>query len=317
MQLPNKTINAEFQILGFSIFMSMPIVSFFVLLTIYIFNLLGNLLIIIITRISSHLNKPMYFFICNLSIVDIGFTSVTLPKMLAIIASQKNTISFVGCITQMYFFLAIGVTESFLLALMSYDRYIAICRPLRYFVIMKTDDCTCMVLGCWLCGLLSVLLPVIIISRLPFCNSYTINHFFCDISPVIQLSCSDIHNLEMFIFFTAIVVILGTFSIIVLSYMLILQNILHIPSSTGKSKTFSTCASHLTAVMLYYGTIIFMYIRPKSKSNLDLDKQTSVFYSIITPTLNPMVYSLRNREMKYALIKLFRRQQYFSCNIKF
>ncbi|KAM4707050.1 olfactory receptor 6M1-like [Discoglossus pictus] len=208
--------------------------------------------------------------------------------------------------TQMYFFLAIGVTESFLLAIMSYDRYVAICNPLRYSLIMRSGNCILMVMGCWLSGLLSVLLPVIIISRLPFCQSHAINHFFCDISPVIQLSCSDIHYLEMFIFFTAVVVILGTFSAIVLSYFCILQNLLRISSSIGKKKTFSTCASHLTAVLIYYGTIIFMYIRPKSKSNLDLDKQTSVFYSIITPTLNPMIYSLRNSEMKIALRKLFR-----------
>ncbi|XP_053555866.1 olfactory receptor 6M1-like [Bombina bombina] len=284
----------------------MPTASFFVLLSVYIFNWLGNILVIILIRISSHLKTPMYFFICNLSIVDICFTTVTLPKMLAIIASQKNTISFVGCITQMYFFFAIGTTESFLLAVMSYDRYVAICRPLRYFVMMQTDDCTFMVLGCWLCGLLSILFPVIFISRLPFCHSYIINHFFCDISPVIRLSCSDIHNIEIFIFFLAIVLILGTFSMIIISYIIILQNILRIPSSTGKKKTFSTCVSHLSSVLIYYGTLMFIYVRPKSKSSLDQDKQTSLFYSLITPTLNPMVYSLRNKDMKTALIHLLR-----------
>ncbi|XP_053555867.1 olfactory receptor 6M1-like [Bombina bombina] len=310
MKLPNQTNNIEFQLFGFSVFIYMPVASFFVLLSVYIFNLLGNLFIIIVTRISSHLKTPMYFFICNLSIVDICLTTVTLPKMLAIIVSTKKSISFIGCITQMYFFLAIGVTESTLLSVMSYDRYVAICQPLRYSIMMKMDDCMYMAIGCWLCGLFIVLLPVIIISRLPFCHSYIVNHFFCDLSPVIQLSCSDIHNLEMFNFFTAIVVILGTFSIIFMSYLRILQTILNIPSSIGKKKSFSTCASHLTAVMIYYGSLVFMYIRPKSKSNLDLDKQTSVFYSIITPTLNPMVYSLRNHDMKNAFIKLFQRKKY-------
>ncbi|XP_075424045.1 olfactory receptor 6M1-like [Ascaphus truei] len=306
MQWVNQTRVVEFTILGFPGLMTAPVFSFLILLIIYIFNVVGNTLIIIVTRMDPHLHKPMYFFLGNLSFVDISFTTVTLPKMLAIFISQKKTISFAGCMTQMYIFLAVGVTESFLLAVMSYDRYVAVCNPLKYTLIMRSGLCILMVLGCWLCGFLSVLLPVTIISRLPFCQSHVINHFFCDISPVIQLSCSDIHHLEMLIFFTAAIVILGPFSVILMSYVCILLKILHISSATGKKKTFCTCASHLTAVLIYFGTIIFMYIRPKSKSNLDLDKQTSVFYSVIIPMLNPLIYSFRNIEIKNALRKLLR-----------
>ncbi|XP_063312547.1 olfactory receptor 5G9-like [Pelobates fuscus] len=301
MLLTNQTENLEFQFLGFSFLVTSPIFSFLFFLVIYIFNISGNTVIIIITRLDAYLQKPMYFFLGNLSLVDISFTTTTLPKLLNTILAQEKTISFVGCIMQMYFFLAVGVTESFLLAVMSYDRYVAICNPLRYTMVMKQEACTFMVLGCWMIGLLSVLPPVVIISKLPFCQSHVINHFFCDISPVIQLSCSDVHNLEMFIFFTAAMVILGTFSVIVISYVHILRSILSITTQTGKKKAFSTCASHLTSVLIYFGTIIFMYIRPKSKSNLDLDKTTSVFYSIVTPTLNPLIYSFRNNEMKSAL----------------
>ncbi|KAM5191640.1 olfactory receptor 6M1-like [Mantella aurantiaca] len=238
-----------------------------------------------------------------------SFTSVTLPKTMQLILSQRKNICFVCCFAQMYFFLAVGVAESFLLALMSYDRSLAICNPLRYHSIMTRGLCTILVLGCWFGVFSSVLLPVILISKLPFCQSHDINHFFCDVSPIIQLACSDIRQLEKVIFFTAIIVILGSFSVIVISYLWILVTILEITTSTGKKKTFSTCSSHLTAISIYFGTIIFMYIRPKSKSNLDMDKQTAVFYSVVTPTLNPFIYTLRNNEFKISLKKLFKRKK--------
>ncbi|XP_040275646.1 olfactory receptor 6N1-like [Bufo bufo] len=311
MEFTNLTYEVEFRILGFSGLMATPILSFFIILIIYIFNVVGNSLIIVVTNMDTSLYKPMYFFLGNLSLVDMSFTTVTLPKTMEIFLSAKKTICFACCIMQMYFFLSVGVTESFLLALMSYDRYLAICNALQYTRIMTNRVCIFMVLGCWISGLFSILLPVIFISRLPFCKSHDINHFFCDLSPVIQLSCSNTKILEIFIFLTAIIVILGTFSVIVLSYFKIVISILRISTSTGKKKAFSTCASHLIAVLIYYGTIIFMYVRPKSKSNLDLDKQTSVFYSIITPTLNPLIYTLRNNEMKRSIRKLLKKNSVF------
>ncbi|XP_075064313.1 olfactory receptor 6N1-like [Mixophyes fleayi] len=308
MPFSNLTSDLEFHILGFSVLMASPIFSFLIILIIYIFNMLGNSLIIAVIKMDCNLHKPMYFFLSSLSLVDMSFTTVTLPKTMEVFLSQTKNICFACCMLQMYFFLAVGVTESFLLALMSYDRYLAICNPLRYSGIMTSRVCIIMILGCWMSGLLSVLLPVILISKLPFCQSHNINHFFCDVSPVIQLSCSNISKLEMFIFLTAVIVILGTFSVIVLSYIGIVVSILRITTARGKKKTFSTCASHLTVVLIYYGTIIFMYVRPKSKSNLNMDKQTSVFYSVVTPTLNPLIYSLRNKEVKNSLQKLIKKR---------
>ncbi|XP_073462743.1 olfactory receptor 6M1-like [Aquarana catesbeiana] len=308
----NFTGHVDFTILGFSVLMSSPVVSFTIVLNIYVFNVVENSLIILTSVTDLNLHKPMYFFLGNLSLVDMSFTSVTLPKTMQLLLSQKKTICFVCCIAQMYFFLAVGVTESFLLALMSYDRYLAICNPLRYQLIMTQRICAFMVLGCWFGGFSSVLLPVILISKLPFCQSHDINHFFCDVSPIIQLACSDIRQLETFIFFTAIIVILGSFSVIVISYLWILLTILEIKTSTGKKKAFSTCSSHLTAISIYFGTIIFMYIRPKSKSNLNMDKQAAVFYSVVTPTLNPLIYTLRNNEFKMSLKRLVRRSFFSS-----
>ncbi|XP_063312548.1 olfactory receptor 6N1-like [Pelobates fuscus] len=307
-EIYNFTNEHEFTFLGFPALNKAPVTSFLIMLIIYVINAVENMLIIIVTRIDSHLNKPMYYFIGFLSLVDISCASIVLPKMLTIILSNKNTISFLGCMTQMYVFLAVGITESFLLTIMSYDRYVAICNPLRYYVIMTEKCCRLLVLGCWISGFLAVILPVGIISRLPFCKSHVINHFFCDISPVIQLSCSDIQRLQLFFTFIASVVIIGSFPIIILSYVQIALTILDAPSPASKKKTFSTCAAHLTVVLIYYGSISFMYIRPSSKTNLDLDKITSLFYSVLTPTMNPLIYSLRNDEIKNALKKLLGRK---------
>ncbi|XP_056429577.1 olfactory receptor 6M1-like [Hyla sarda] len=300
MAFNNLTSDLEFRILSFSALLATPILSFCIVLAIYIFNVSGNSLIIVVTRMDYNLYKPMYFFLGSLALVDMSYTTVTLPKSLEIFLSPQKTICFVCCMMQMYFFCSVGVTESFHLAAMSYDRYLAICNSLQYNRIMTNRVCVFMVLGCWISGFSSVLLPVILISRLQICNLH-INHFFCDVSPVIQLSCNKTKNLEMFIFFTASTVILGTFSVIVFSYVKIVISILHISTSSGKKKAFSTCVSHLIIVLIYYGTLIFMYVRPKSKSNLDLDKQTAVFYSVVTPTLNPLIYTLRNNEIKNSL----------------
>lgn len=300
MYWTNKT--SGFIMVGFPIFMSEPLFSFLIILFFFMLNTLQNMLIIIITRIDHHLQKPMYFFISNLSCVDILFGIIILPNVMILILSHKNTISFYGCITQMYFFLCIGVTESILLAIMSYDRYVAICNPLKYTVIMTRDVCFYLAFSCWIGGFLSVFLPVFVISQLKYCSNI-INHFFCEMFPVIQLSCSDIYWLQVSFTILASVVIFGTFPIIGMSYLNILWNILSLQSLSSKKKTFSTCATHLIVVFMYYSTITFMYIRPKSESNLELDKIISVFYSVLNPILNPLIYSLRNNEIKKALRK--------------
>ncbi|CAI9590686.1 unnamed protein product [Staurois parvus] len=297
----------EFTLLGLTDNAKSQIILFVFFMLVYIITCLGNSLMVITITLSTTLHTPMYFFLRNLSVVDICYTTSTVPKLLSDFLMDTKQISFFGCVAQCYFFFLLGGIEHFLLTIMAYDRYVAICHPLRYNTIVTSKVCWGLVLGCWFGGFSSVLLPVILISKLPFCQSHDINHFFCDVSPIIQLACSDIEQLEMFIFFTAIIVILGSFSVIVMSYLWILVTILEIKTSTGKKKAFSTCSSHLTAIFIYFGTIIFMYIRPKSKSNLNMDKQASVFYSVVTPTLNPLIYTLRNNEFKISLKGLFRR----------
>ncbi|XP_029435466.1 olfactory receptor 6M1-like [Rhinatrema bivittatum] len=312
MESKNITAAKEFIILGFTGSLKIRLFLFLTFSLIYVITCLGNVVIITITRSDYRLHTPMYFFISNLSFLDLGYTSSTVPKMLANFLSERGTISFVGCITQLYFFLSLGVTENFLLAAMAYDRYVAICNPLRYAVVMSKRVCIQLVIVCWFTGFLSIVMPATFIARLPYCASNIINHFFCDISPLIQLSCSDTHILEKLNFITAIIVILGTFFLITMSYIRIVSTILRIRSSVGRKKAFSTCASHLMVVLIYYGTIIFMYIRPKADSSLDLDKVMALFYCIVTPMLNPIIYSFRNKEMKRALKKGICRKIIFS-----
>nr|DBA22727.1 TPA: hypothetical protein GDO54_013736 [Pyxicephalus adspersus] len=296
---------SDFILLGFPIFISKTLFSFLIILLFLMINLLQNMIVIIITRIDYQLQKPMYFFISNLAFVDILFGAIILPNVMILILSHRNTVSFLGCMMQMYFFLAIGVTESFLLAVMSYDRYVAICNPLKYTGTMTSNVCLFLAIGCWTGGFLSVILPVIVISQMKYC-SHVINHFFCEISPVLQLSCQDIHWLQISFTILASVVIFGTFPIIGMSYLKILLNILGLQLLNSKKKTFSTCATHLIVVFLYYSTITFMYIRPKSESNLELDKRVSIFYSVVNPVVNPLIYCLRNNEIKKSLRKCLR-----------
>ncbi|XP_030042436.1 olfactory receptor 6M1-like [Microcaecilia unicolor] len=315
MERDNITTVREFIIMGFTGSLKLRIILFLTFLLVYIITCMGNVVIIVIIRSDCHLHTPMYFFISNLSFIDLWYTSSTIPKMLASLLSGRGTISFSGCIFQLYFFLSLGVTENFLLTAMSYDRYVAICNPLRYVVLMNKRVSMKLVIGCWFSGFMSIVMPTVLISRLPYCASNVINHFFCDLSPLIQLSCSDTHMLQKFNFITAIIVILGTFFIIAVSYIYIVSTILRIRSSVGRKKAFSTCASHLVVVLLYYGTIIFMYVRPKADSSLDVDKVTAVFYCIVTPLLNPIIYSLRNKEVKNALKKMTTRMIMFSQTV--
>ncbi|XP_029435465.1 olfactory receptor 6M1-like [Rhinatrema bivittatum] len=314
MKSENITSVREFIFLGFTGSLRIQSLLFLIFLVVYIITCLGNVVIITITRSDYRLHTPMYFFISNLSFLDLWYTSSTSPKMLANFLSERKTISFIGCITQLYFCLSLGVTENFLLAAMAYDRYVAICNPLRYAVLMSKRVCIQLVIGCWFTGFLSIVMPATFIAMLPYCASNVINQIFCDISPLIQLSCSDTHILEKLNFITAIIVILGTFFMITVSYIRIVSTILRISSSAGRKKAFSTCASHLMVVLFYYGPIIFMYIRPNADSSLDLDKVMAVFCCIVTPMLNPIIYSFRNKEVKHALIKVISRKRMFSLN---
>ena len=239
----------------------------------------------------------MYFFLSNLSFLDILFTTTITPKLLACLLEEEKTISLTGCISQTYFYFFLGTVEFILLVVMSFDRYVAICNPLRYTIVMNSRLCLLLVLGCWVGAFLSVLCPVILLSRLPFCHK-EIHHFFCDIAPLLQVACIDTHFLEMISFLLSSLILLTSLVITTVSYTYIISTILRIPSAQGRQKAFSTCASHITVVSIAYGRNIFMYVRPSQSHSLEFDKETAVFTIMVTPLLNPFIYSLRNETVK-------------------
>ncbi|XP_039225302.1 olfactory receptor 6M1-like [Crotalus tigris] len=301
----NQSINM-FLILGFPNTRKVEIALFFVFLTMYLLTVTGNIIIIITVNIDNHLQTPMYFFLGNLSLLDIGYTSSTVPKLLSILLMNVHLISLVGCLLQSYFFFFFGSAECFLLSVMAYDRYMAICYPLRYPIIMNRRICIVFVIVCWISGCVAPLVAAIMVINLPFCGTNIINHFFCDIPPLLKLACTDTSLIQQVTFLLSAMVILSTFLCTIISYIYIGITILKIPSSHGRHKAFSTCASHLTVVSLYYGTVIFMYVSPTTRSSFDLNKVIAVIYSVVTPMLNPMIYTLRNQDMKTALKRMFR-----------
>uniref|UniRef100_A0A8C5QC06 Olfactory receptor n=1 Tax=Leptobrachium leishanense TaxID=445787 RepID=A0A8C5QC06_9ANUR len=271
----------------------------------YILTLLGNLLIILLIVVDS-LNMPMYKLLFNLSLLDVSFTSVTVPKMLTGLLVAQSRISFSSCFIQLYFFHFLGSAECFLLSIMGYDRYVAICHPLRYTQIMSNATCIKLASSCWLMGSFYSSIHTIMTANLSYCSSREVNHFFCDMPPLLKLSCTDTK--------TNMIVILGlgglaasaSFLLTILSYIFILSSILMIRSTGGRQKTFSTCASHLAVVTIFYGTIIFMYLRPQSSYSLEHDKMISVFYNVITPMLNPLIYCLRNKDVMRGARRLWK-----------
>ncbi|KAK9397164.1 olfactory receptor [Crotalus adamanteus] len=301
---PQNQSITTFLILGFPNTRKVEIALFFVFLTMYLLTVTGNIIIIITVNTDNHLQTPMYFFLGNLSLLDIGYTSSTVPILLSILLRNVHTISLVGCISQSYFFFFLGSAECFLLAVMAYDRYIAICYPLRYPTIMNRRICVIFVIICWISGCLSPLVAALMLIKLPFCGPKVINHFFCDIPPLLKLACIDTSQIQQIVFLLSAMVILSTFLCTIISYIYIGITILKIPSSHGRHKAFSTCASHLTVVSLYYGTVIFMYVSPTTRSSFDLNKVIAVIYSVVTPMLNPMIYTLRNQDMKTALTRI-------------
>ncbi|XP_060111170.1 olfactory receptor 6M1-like [Heteronotia binoei] len=300
----NETIVTKFIILGFPNTRKVEMSLFFIFLIMYLFTVMGNIIIIITVKTDSHLQTPMYYFLGNLSLLDMGYTSSTVPKLLSILLTNVHTISIAGCFLQSYCFFFLGSAECFLLAIMAYDRYVAICYPLRYPTIMNKRVCVLLVIGCWAGGSLSPLVAAIVVINLPFCGPNVINHFFCDIPPLLSLACIDTSLTQKIVFLLSAVVILSTFLSTVVSYIYITITILKIPSSHGRHKAFSTCASHLTVVSLYYGTVIFMYVSPTTRSSFNMNKIIAVVYSVVTPMLNPMIYTFRNQDMKTALKKV-------------
>ncbi|XP_044127227.1 olfactory receptor 5V1-like [Bufo gargarizans] len=306
----NHTKNEDFILIGLSSDPKTKIALFALFSLVYTTSVTGNMILIITTQLVKELHTPMYRFICNLALLDITFTSVTVPKMLIGLLLDHNYISYVGCFAQLYFFHFLGSSECFLLSIMGYDRYVAICHPLHYSQIIDKKTCIRLASGCWITGFLYSLVHTILTSTLSFCASKEVNHFLCDMPPLLKLSCTDTK--------TNVIVILGlgglaagaSFLLTIISYCYIISTILQIHSTEGRHKAFSTCASHLMIVLLFYGTIIVMYLRPQSSYSMEHDKMLSVFYNVITPMLNPMIYSMRNKEVKRALRKLCTRRKH-------
>ena len=300
MDVQNQTTVTEFILTAFPALQKLQIFLFMILLFTYLLTLTGNGVIISLIWADNRLQSPMYFFLSNLSFLDILFTSSVTPKLLSFLLKDRKTISLAGCISQTYFFFFLGTVEFILLVVMSFDRYVAICNPLRYTIIMNSRACLLLVLGCWVGAFLSVLCPVILLSRLPFCHK-EINHFFCDIAPLLQVACIDTHFLEMISFLLSSLILLTSLLITTISYTYIISTILRIPSAQGRQKAFSTCASHITVVSIAYGSNIFVYVRPNQNHSLEFDKIATVLITIVTPLLNPFIYSLRNEKVKEVL----------------
>ncbi|XP_004629488.1 olfactory receptor 1361-like [Octodon degus] len=277
-------------------------------LCMYLVTITGNLLIILAITCDPHLHTPMYFFLANLSGVDVCFSSVIVPKMLVSHAVGSKSISYKQCMTQMYFFIIFCNMDGYLLSVMAYDRYVAICRPLHYTLIMRPRLCVLLVAVSWVITNLHALLHTLLMVRLNFCSNNTIHHFFCDPYPLLKLSCSDTHINDMVAFIECPLVFLTPFTCIVVSYAYIFSNVLKVPSAQGIRKALSTCGSHLTVVSLFYGAILGVYMHPSSSFSLQ-DTVASVIFTVVTPLVNPFIYSLRNRDMKTALRKLILRFQ--------
>ncbi|KAL1786430.1 olfactory receptor 1L4 [Sigmodon hispidus] len=294
---------SNFILLGLSSNPQMQKPLFVIFFIMYLVTVMGNVLIILAIHSDSRLQTPMYFFLSNLSFMDICFTTVIVPKMLVNLLSVTKTISYVGCLVQMYFFMAFGNTDSYLLASMAIDRLVAICNPLHYDVVMGPRRCLAMLLGSCTISHLHALFRVLLMSRLSFCASHVIKHFFCDTQPVLKLSCSDTSSSQIVVMTETLTVIVTPFLCILFSYLRIIVTVLRIPSVSGKRKAFSTCGSHLTMVALFYGSVIYVYFRPLSMYSVVKDHVATVMYTVVTPMMNPFIYSLRNNDMKRGLRK--------------
>ncbi|XP_076791360.1 olfactory receptor 5AR1-like [Arvicanthis niloticus] len=308
--MSNHTRVTHFILRGFSDVPQLRLVAILLFLLVYTFGLLGNLSIIMAVVRDSRLHSPMYFFLKNLSFLDMCYTSATIPKAVAISCTGSGVISYLECATQLYIFITLAGTECFLLTAMAYDRCLAILRPLLYGSIMSQKYCSALVVTAWVSGAIYSAFHTFNTFSLLYCGPNVIEHFFCDIPPVMRLSCTDYHVNEEVGFVVSICTVMSSLVLTVVSYIGIVVTVLRIPSVDGRWKAFSTCSSHLTTVILFYGTGSFVYLRPASQYSPILGRLASIFYSIVTPSLNPVVYCLRNKDMKFALQKLYCGKKY-------
>ncbi|XP_020830051.1 olfactory receptor 8U3-like [Phascolarctos cinereus] len=300
----NNSMVTEFILQGFSLPRELELVLFVLIFVVYVMTMVGNTGMISLIRLDPRLHTPMYFFLSNLAFVDLCYSSSIAPKFLVTLLTKQNRISFYACATQLGFFLTFLISEMLLLAVMAYDRYVAICSPLLYMVAMSQRVCMQLVIGPYLYSFSVALLHTVVTFCLIYCGSNVINHFYCDDVPLMALAGSDTSLKEILIFIFAGFSMISSLLIVLISYLYIVTAILKIQSTEGRRKAFSTCASHLTAVTVFYGTLIFMYLQPKSNHSMDTDKMASVFYTMVIPMLNPMIYSLRNKEVKNAFRKV-------------
>ncbi|XP_060109465.1 olfactory receptor 1361-like isoform X1 [Heteronotia binoei] len=304
----NATEVSEFLLQGFPSQPEVQRLLFPLFLCIYLLILLGNVTIILLIRSDTQLHQtPMYFLLSHLALADLGFASTTIPKALDNLLTQKKTISYSGCLAQMYFYIYFGNSDNFLLAFMAYDRYLAICCPLHYSAMMSHKCCLQLVAASWLIPTIDSLLYTLLIAHVEFCDPEEIPQFFCDIYPVLSVSCSDTSIIETLLLTEGVVETLGPFVLIIVSYALIFYTIVKIPSAVGKRKAFSTCGSHICVVVLFYGSVGWVYFKPNSMNLDHQDTVAAVMYTLVTPVLNPFIYSLRNSEMKAAMKRVIKR----------
>ncbi|EDL84268.1 rCG40981 [Rattus norvegicus] len=299
----NGSSVTEFILMGLTKQPDLQCPLFILFLVMYVVTVLGNLGLISLIELNSHLHTPMYFFLLNLSFVDLWYSSVFTPKMLVNFRSEKNIISYRGCMAQLFFFCFLSISECYVLTSMAYDRYVAICNPLLYNIVMSPKLCLSLMFGSYMMAFSGAMAHTGCMLRLTFCDANTINHYFCDIPPLLQLSCTSTYVNELEVFVVVGINILVPSITIFISYGFILSNIFHISSKEGRSKAFSTCSSHIIAISLFFGSGAFMYLKPSSAESMNEGKISSVFYTNTVPLLNPLIYSLRNKDVKTALIK--------------
>ena len=312
--MENCTKLREFILLGLTDDPGLQVPLFIMFTLIYLIDVVGNMAIIMLVLMDSHLHTPMYFFICNLSVVDLGYSSAVTPLVMSEFFIISKVVSYNACAAQMFFFVGFATGENYLLTSMAYDRYVAVCKPLHYSTRMTTSVCIFLNIGSYICGFLNAIFHVGDIFSLSFCKSNVVHHFFCDVPAVLALSCSDIHLSEMILIFLSTFNVFFALLIISVSYLFIVITVLKMKSDKGHQKALSTCASHLIVVSIFYSTVIFMYLQPSSSHSMDADKVASMFYTMIIPTLNPLVYSLRNKEVNNAFKKVVENAKFLCKN---
>ncbi|XP_049639518.1 olfactory receptor 6C2-like [Suncus etruscus] len=290
----------------------LKILLFTFLFITYILSVAGNLIIIILSLVDSHLKTPMYFFLRNFSFLEVSFTTACIPRYLYNLSTEDNTITYNACVIQLFFVILFGATEFFLLAAMSYDRYVAICKPLHYMTIMSHRVCTILVLCCWVSSLVVILPPLSMGLELEFCDSNAVDHFFCDAGPLLKISCTDTWVIEQMVIIMAVFTLIITLLCVLLSYTYIIITILRFPSAQQRKKAFSTCSSHIIVVSIAYGSCIFIYVKPSSVENLAINKAVAVLNGSVAPLLNPFIYTLRNKQVKQAFNDAVKRMYFLS-----